>query len=448
MEKDNKISNSSKTFLEKLISFPLFKTKKKVVITLLILIMLGFFGWQKITGNTKQPQYQTAVAEKGTLITSVSTSGLISAGSGANITTLATGIVKEVYVKNGDHVTQDQKIAEITLDQDSKQRQQSAWASYLSAQNSLNSSKAKMNSLQAALFVANQKFMTDRGVTNPSDQQKADPVYIEENATWLQAEADYVNQSNVISQAQASLTSSWLSYQQISSTIIAPVDGTITNLIITRGLSIASSQGQAISTGNSGSLQILGSITPEGGQLQATVNLSEIDISKIRSGQKATLTLDAFPNKTFTGKISSINTNGIVSSGVTNYPATITLDTAVEGIYPNMTVSATIITNVKDNAILVPSGAVQTNSGQSSIRVMKNGQVASVSVEIGGSNDTLTEVTSGINEGDVVVTGTSTPTGTSSQGTASPFGGLGGGRGFGGGGGFGGNRGAGAGGGR
>ena len=118
-----------------------------------------------------------------------------------------------------------------------------------------------------------------------------------------------------------------------------------------------------------------------------------------------------------------INTNGQTSSGVVTYPATILFDSNSNDIYPNMGVSAKIITNVKDEVILIPSAAVQTANGQTTVRVMKDGKVSLVNVETGLTGDTQTEITSGINEGETVVTSVITTTQTSS-GSSSPFGGL------------------------
>ncbi len=401
--------------------------KKKFVI-LIILLAAGWFGGTKILSQGQnQSQYQTAVVEKGTLVVSVSASGNISFVNSASITTQASGIVNNVYVRDGDIVSAGQNIAEITLDTASAQKQAAAWSSYLSAQNSLKSAQAKINSLQSALFKANQAFMTDRGVQNPSDDQKADPKYIEENAEWLQAEADYKNQQGVINQAQASLNSSWLSYTQLSSTITAPIAGKVTGLTLTEGVRIVENSNGSTSSNSS---QSVGSIVLENSHIQATVNLTEIDVVSVKPDQKVTLTLDAMPDKTFTGRVASVNTNGSVSSGVTTYPTTITFDTGLDNIYSNMGVNANIITSVKDNVILVPSAAVQTTNGASTVRVLKNGQVTQVEVETGASNDTQTEIVSGINAGDEVVTGI-TSTGTQGQSGTSPFSSFGG-RGFGG----------------
>ena len=401
--------------------------KKKLAI-LLVLLAIGWFGGSRVLSQRQaQPQYQTAQAEKGTLITSVSASGQITTANNVNITIQASGVVKEVLVKNGDTVSLGQTVATLTLDQASQQKQAAAYASYLSAKNSFDSAQAKINSLQAALFKANQTFINGsvaRGLATD------DPTYIQENALWLQAEADYKQQQTVISAAKSSLTAASLNLSQLSSTITAPVSGVVKGLTITPGAIITVSSGSSTSTSTS---QVLGSIN-QPGSLQAQVNISEIDSVKVTGGQKVTMTLDAFPNLTFTGIVVSINTNGVVSSGVTTYPAVISFDSGNDHIYPNMGVDAAIITDIKNNVILVPSAAVQTSNGQSMIRVMRNGsprfageagQITQVPVEIGGSNDTQTEIISGINEGDVVITGNTTPAGTSSQGGTSPFGGGG-----------------------
>ena len=396
----------------------LFSSKKKIVVVVILLILAGYFGYKQFLAKPAAPQYQTEQAMKGTLVTSVSASGQVTSANNVTITIQASGVVKEVFVKNGETVLSGQTIATLTLDQASQQKQAAAFASYLSAKNTLDNANAKYNSLQNTLFVANQKFINDavaRGLLT------TDPTYIEENATWLQAEADYKNQATTISAAQSSLAAASLNLSQLSSTITAPAAGIIKGLTITPGAIVSLSSSSSSGTSTS---QVLGSVY-QTGPIQAQVNLSEIDSVNVLEGQKVTMTLDAFPNATFTGKVVSINTNGVSSSGVTTYPAVISFDSGNDHIYPNMGVNAKIITKVKNDVILVPSAAVQTSNGQSTIRVMKNGTVTSVPVEVGDSNDTQIEITSGISEGDQVVTNVARTT-QGSTGQTSPFGARGG----------------------
>lgn len=402
----------------------LFSSKLRIALVIFLVVIAGFFIRQRLTSNTK-PTYQTAQVEKGTLINTVTASGQVTNAGNVQITIQSSGVVKEVLVKNGDIVTQGQTIATLTLDQASQQKATAAYASYLSAKNALDNANAKYNSLQNALFVANQKFINDavaRGLKTD------DPAYIEENALWLQAEADYKNQANAITAAQTSLAAASLNLSQLSSNITAPASGVIKGLTITPGAIVTVTSSSSSSTSTS---QVLGSVYQQG-PIQAQVNISEIDSVSVSPDQKVTMTLDAFPDSTFTGKVVSVNTNGVTSSGVTTYPAVISFDTGNDHIYPNMGVSAKIITNVKNDVLLVSSAAVQTTSGQSTVKVLKNDQVSSVSVEIGNSNDTQTEITSGLNEGDQVVTSTVSTSQTSSGQRSSVFGGggfrMGGGR--------------------
>ena len=182
----------------------------------------------------------------------------------------------------------------------------------------------------------------------------------------------------------------------------------LSNLTLTSGLPI-SGQGATSGTGTgngaaTSSSQKLGTITMQQNSLQTTVNISEVDAPKISPDQKVTIILDAFPDKTFTGKVLTLDTNGVVSSGVTNYPAIIGLDNASKNIYPNMAVNANIIVSVKNDVVLVPSGAISVNNGQSVVRVLRNGNPVDLPVEVGDSNDTQTEIKSGISEGDNVIT--------------------------------------------
>ncbi len=395
----------------------LMSLSRRVKIVLLVIIcVFAFITISRIRGNkSAQPQYQTAVAQKGTLVTSVAASGTITTGSSATITTNASGVVQRVYVKNGDAVKRGQKIATLALDQISAQRQAVSWASYQNAKNQLASSQAKINSLQAAAFAANQKFMNDAVSRNLAT---TDPTYVQEYALWKQAEADYINQSGQISSANTSLSSALLSYQQVSPDILAPIDGIVNNFTLAPGVMLAA---QTANASGAVSSQKVGTVLLPNGQVQASVNISEVDVVKVSPNQKVTLTLDAFPGKTFTGKVLIVDTNGQVTSGVTTYPTSIAFDTSEPTMYPNMGVTARIITAVHHDVVLIPSAAVQTQNGQTTVRVMKRKTVASVPVEVGDFDETLTQVVSGVADGDTVVTGVVNMTSTRSQTTTSPF---------------------------
>ncbi|MDO8461187.1 MAG: hypothetical protein Q7S38_01955, partial [bacterium] len=117
-----------------------------------------------------------------------------------------------------------------------------------------------------------------------------------------------------------------------------------------------------------------------------------------------------------------------ITNGVTNYLITIKLDTESPEIFPNMAATTNIIIETKSDVLLVPSAVIQTQSGQSYVRILRNRAEVQIPVEVGISGDTQTEITSGLSEGDEVITGTITNS--SSQRNGSVFGtGTGGGAG-------------------
>lgn len=377
------------------------------LISLTLIFILGYFFYTKFfTKKTTAPQYQTAQAERGTLIVSLTTSGQVSSANTATITTQATGVIKKLYVQDGDKVKSGQKIAEIDLDLVGRQNASSTYASYLSAKNSLTSAQNSLRSAEASLAVTYDEVKghdTDETLVQKETRTKSEVT--KDNA--------YLSVVN----AQANLSSSWLKYQQSSPIIYAPISGTIAGLSLQPGAIISSSETK-IANIKTASIPTI------------SVSLTEIDVPKVKVSNKATITLDALPDKTYTGKVIAVDTSGTVSSGVVSYTATIKLDTDVEEIFPNMSATANIITDIKDNIIMVPAAAVQTSNGTTTVRKLKDGQLTNVPVEIGKSSSTQVEIISGVNEGDTIITSIINPATSTTSTSGSIFGG--GNRGFGG----------------
>ncbi len=147
----------------------------------------------------------------------------------------------------------------------------------------------------------------------------------------------------------------------------------------------------------------------------AVIQLNEVDEAKIALGNKATLTFDALPDLSLTGTVEEIENVGVLSQGVVTYNIKITFDTQDDRVKPTMTVSASIITDSKEGVLMVPSSAVKTDAnGGKYVQEIAGasagaGNVStktapqSVAVEVGNSNDTDTEIVSGLNEGDTIV---------------------------------------------
>jgi len=162
----------------------------------------------------------------------------------------------------------------------------------------------------------------------------------------------------------------------------------------------------------------------------AEVSLNEVDVAKIKVGQKVTLAFDAVEGLSITGEVAEIDAIGTVTQGVVNYNVKIVFDTQDEGVKPGMSVSAAIITDVKQDVLLVPNSAIKSNGNGQYVEILTDNTPQSRTVETGISNDTMTEIVSGLKEGDRVVTQTITAntntTQTQSRSTGIGIPGLGG----------------------
>lgn len=143
----------------------------------------------------------------------------------------------------------------------------------------------------------------------------------------------------------------------------------------------------------------------ENENMELSVSVDELDILSIEVGQKAAITLDALENETFEGEITSIDTNGSSSSGVTKYTTKITV-AKNESMMSGMNASVSIIVDEKSDILLIPSPAVNEQGNKSVVYTRKDDSTGELSgeveVETGVTDGNNIEITSGLKEGDTV----------------------------------------------
>ncbi len=272
--------------------------------------------------------------------------------------------------------------------------------------NNLNSYNSAVQDQQKAIDSANNSIA--------SAQNNLDQAQLNLN-TKLEppTDADIASAKAQITSAQAQLDTALEAYR--NTTVTAPFDGIIASLTAKKG--DQASSGSALAT----------LITS---QQVAQISLNEVDAAKVKTGQKATLTFDAIDGLTLAGHVAEIDTIGTATQGVVNYTVKIALDSQDDRVKPGMSVNASVITDAKTDVLAVPSSAIKTAGGTSYVEIIDGQESSSAAatstqtqpgvtsptaprrqtVETGISNDTLTEITSGLNEGDNVVVQTITPT--------------------------------------
>lgn len=130
--------------------------------------------------------------------------------------------------------------------------------------------------------------------------------------------------------------------------------------------------------------------------------MDESELSLIQIGQSADIKLTAFPDEKFTGKVIDINQEGKNSNGVTTFEVTVKFD-EIKNIKVGMTAEVSILINRKENVLAIPIEAVRKSKDSKVVMVAGDNNTPVVKkVETGIANNTLVEITSGLNEGDKI----------------------------------------------
>ncbi len=189
-----------------------------------------------------------------------------------------------------------------------------------------------------------------------------------------------LDQSEEIAAAEANVQALQNAVDQAN--IVAPFSGTITEIYAVGG-ELVSSGTQAMRIDNLDHMMV-------------DVYVSEIDINEVAIGQSAILTFDALPNNEYDGYVESISSAGTDANGVVEFRVSVVLVDPNEEIKPGFTTVVSIITSEEEDALLVPTQAIQTQNGQPVvIKANADGSTTTVPVELGTVSDTNTQVISG-----------------------------------------------------
>ena len=329
------------------------KSKKIIVAAIVVLL---FVLWRGFAGK-KEPLVDTVTVGKGELVESISASGKIDAEEKADLTFQSGGRVSWVGVKEGDRVKKWQGIA--SLDTVSLS---------VAYQQALNTYKDKQASAEKA---------EDDVKDHASDETYA------QKATRTTAQVARDSAYDSLRAAEQALK---------FATITAPFEGIITNVS-------PAYAGVNVALGGA----VYSIVNPETMYFEAEVN--EVDVIKIKEGQKVTLSIDAYPEKVLNTDIKLIGLSSVTTStGGTAYKVKISLPKENGVIFRlGMKGDAEFILETKNDVLLIPSSSIFEDGDKSFVWSIHNGKLKKVQVEVGGSSIDRTEIKSGIVEGQKIV---------------------------------------------
>lgn len=437
---------------------------KKIIIAALVVASLSgisYFGYTKFFAKktTTQSRYLPEKASVGTINVTVAGTGTVVSSTSKDIFAAGSGTLSNFGLKVGDTVKQGDSVGNIqdsTIDNQITQDQaklEQAKTQLTQISNSLNyqlqNDQLKLN--QANTQLSQMTKQTDIDNQNITIQQLQNTLNNDTNT----GNNNISNQKIAIQQAQNTLNNDLTTKNKENLT--APISGTV--------VTVSAQNGDTLQNGKS--LATVEDLS----NLQLDVPVDELDIDKVKAGQKVDISFDDIKDKKYTGSVVSLSLLGKTTNNVTTYDVLVSIDNP-DSVKLGMNANATIDVQSKDNALMVPSEAITTRNGKKYVMVPSTGTSSAsswsgsknsnssstsnssgrsfnrtnsnrtsagklVEVQTGLSNENSVEITSGLKEGETVLV--TIPTVSSNSQTrqqgSSAFGSFGGsyGSGFGGG---------------
>jgi len=279
--------------------------------------------------------------------------------------------------------------------------------SVTSEQQLASSTKSKISQAGTALqtvndavtgSIANAQANIDAAVLRAQQSvQSAQTAVANQPLNIATAQTNVDNAATAVQTAQANLD---------AATLTAPSSGVVASIASAVGENAAS---PLLVLANTSALVLHGTV-------------GEADVAKLKLGLVANVTVDAVGSGTrMTGRITSLDPVATIQQGVPVYGVDVTIDLPNASVKPGMTGTANVIIASRQGVLVVPNLAIRSTSGRRYVQILKDGEAVDTDVTFGIANDTVTEVTNGLAEGDLVVLPQSRSTA-----TARPGGGFGG----------------------
>ena len=297
--------------------------KKKYIIYLIILIIVVagsyFFFW----GNSvKTAQYTFAEIQRGDISNTITSTGTLGALKTIDVGTQVSGKIDKIFVDYNFNVKRGQLLA--VLDTTSLSLQVN------DAQSNLEKAKAQYD--KASSGYERDKALFDKGFLSELD-------YINSKTTLETSLSDYHSSQTALKRAKTNLNYAY---------IYSPISGTIISKNVEEGQTVAASL----------STPTLFQIAEDLSNMQILAAVDEGDIGQIKIGQHAEFTVQAYPDKKFTGKVVQIRLNSEVVQNVVNYTVVINADNKDNLLLPGMTATIDSYVEQKNNVLMVPNSAL------------------------------------------------------------------------------------------
>jgi HlyD family secretion protein len=336
-----------------------------IVIIFIVLLVGGFIFYRWKGQNGLNQKFRTIKVERGEISTTVTATGTINPVITVLVGSQVSGTIKALSADFNSRVKEGQIIAQIDPSIFDAQVEQAranvlnAQANVLNAQANLKSAQANVEKAEVAVSDAKRTLDRNRPLVERKviAQSVFDTAQTNYDSAVAQQEAAKAQSESAKSQvestkAQVEQTKAALKLTETNlryTTIRSPVNG----VVISRNVDV----GQTVAA----SLQAptLFTIAKDLTQMQVDTNISEADVGNVAVAQDATFTVDAYPEKTFRGKVSEIRNAPTIISNVVTYDVVIQVDNKELKLKPGMTANVSVLVAHKEGVLKIPNAALR-----------------------------------------------------------------------------------------
>ncbi|MBM6993222.1 MAG: efflux RND transporter periplasmic adaptor subunit [Prevotella sp.] len=366
------------------------------VAIVVIAAVVAFF----LSGNKKKEEVQfvTETVKTANIENSITATGTIEPVTSVTVGTQVSGIVNKLYVDYNSVVKKGQVIAELDK---------------TNLISELNTAKANLASAESSLSYNSSNY--NRYATLYKQGLIAKSDYDQARLSYLQAKESVASARESVQKAQTNLG---------YATITSPIDGVVLSKSVEEGQTVAASF----------STPELFTIARDLTNMQVVANVDEADIGNVKTGERVSFTVDAYPDDMFSGTVKQVRQEATTTNNVVTYEVVISAPNADLKLKPGLTANVTIYTQESKGVLSVSSKALRYTPeketvGDKKIKDVANAKnkvwtiegnyVVAHSVNIGITDGTHTQILSGIKQGEKVITGVSVKTDDTAQDTSS-----------------------------
>lgn len=366
--------------------------RRWLIAAVLLLAVVGIaVAWRGLRAPSSM-HYTTAAVTRGVIMRAVTATGTVNPELTIIVGTYVSGVIQQLYCDYNTEVKKGQLCGKI----DPRPYQTVVDQSKAN----LAVAKAQLDKDRASLAYAKVAF--DRAAQLVHSSAVSQDAFDNAKSNYEQAEAQVAFDEATMQQRQAALDAAQVNLDYTD--IISPVDGIVVSRNVTMGQTVAASF----------QTPTLFLIATDLTKMQVDTNVSESDIGGIKTGQKSTFTVDAFPKRTFHGTVGQVRQSPQTVQNVVTYDVVVNVDNSDLALKPGMTAAVRLVVDQRDDVIRVPNAALRyrpsglagpRESDQAQIWLLRDAQPLAIPVVAGLDDDSFTEIVNAdLKTGDQVIT--------------------------------------------